>query len=99
MKRLLRVIGKLLKFAILAFLVVVVAIAAFIGYLAIARNAALALPAPTGSYAVGRSEFNWVDSAPRIRWLTRAVRRASWWCGSGTLRHRRGRPRRHICRR
>lgn len=63
MKGLLRVIGKLLKFAVLAFLVIVVAIAAFIGYLAIARNAALALPAPTGSYAVGRSEFNWVDSA------------------------------------
>ena len=63
MKRLLRVIGKLLKFAVLAFLVVVVTLAAFIGYLAIARNAALALPAPTGSYAVGRSEFNWVDPA------------------------------------
>ena len=58
-----KLLKKLLKIGVLAFLAVVVAIAAFIGYLAIARNAALALPAPTGSYAVGRTEFNWVDSA------------------------------------
>jgi predicted dienelactone hydrolase len=62
MKRLLRIFVKLLKFAVLAFLAGVVALAALIGYLAIARNAALVLPAPTGSYAVGRTEFNWVDS-------------------------------------
>jgi predicted dienelactone hydrolase len=62
MKRLLRILVKLLKLGVLAFLVVVVASAALTGYLAIARNAALALPVPTGSYTVGRSEYNWVDS-------------------------------------
>jgi predicted dienelactone hydrolase len=63
MKKLLRIIVKLLKYGMLAFLAVVLAIGALIGYLAVARNTPLALPAPTGSYAVGRSEFNWVDSA------------------------------------
>ena len=63
MKKLLRLIAGLLKFGVLAFLAVVVALAALLGTLAIARNTPLALPSPTGPFPVGRTEFNWVDSA------------------------------------
>jgi predicted dienelactone hydrolase len=52
-----------LKILIFGFLAGIVAVAGFIGYLAIARNSPLQLPAPTGSYPVGRIIYDWQDAS------------------------------------
>lgn len=54
MKRLARVLLILL----LIFVLVIVARLAFVE---IRRHQTLILPAPTGSYAVGRMEYDWID--------------------------------------
>jgi predicted dienelactone hydrolase len=54
---------KLFKCLVLTSLISLVALAGFLGYLATYRNIPLQLPAPTGSFPVGRSEFDWIDSA------------------------------------
>jgi predicted dienelactone hydrolase len=54
---------KLIKLAALAFLALLLALAAFLGYLAVAKNKLLQLPAPSGAYAVGRDEYDWVDAS------------------------------------
>jgi dienelactone hydrolase len=53
----------LLKLALVALGIFMLICAGLILYLALDRNAPLALPAPTGSYAVGRAELDWVDPA------------------------------------
>jgi predicted dienelactone hydrolase len=55
--------ARLLKILALAILALIFVSAVFLGYLAVARNTPLQLPAPTGSYPVGRVEFDWVDPA------------------------------------
>jgi predicted dienelactone hydrolase len=57
-KKLLKIALKIILFGILA---VVLGFAAFIAVLNVSRNQPLQLPAPTGSYSVGRSIFDWVD--------------------------------------
>jgi predicted dienelactone hydrolase len=51
------------KFIALAFLLLFFSFAAFVGYLAVYKNTPLQLPAPDGSYPIGRIEFDWVDSS------------------------------------
>jgi predicted dienelactone hydrolase len=45
------------------FVLFVVLVVAFAGYLLILHNQPLVLPAPTGSYHVGRIEYDWVDNS------------------------------------
>ena len=47
----------------LILLSIVVLVGALVGYLTIAHNLPLTLPAPTGSYSVGRTEYDWVDNS------------------------------------
>ena len=54
--------GKILKWAGTAFLSLVVLAAALIAYLNIAHDQPLVLPAPTGPYGVGRTEYDWTDA-------------------------------------
>ncbi len=63
MKKLLEKITKVLKFSALALLTIILTFAIFVGYLVVARNTPLQLPDPSGSYAVGRTVFNWTDTS------------------------------------
>ncbi len=47
----------------LIILSVVVLVAALVGYIEIAHNQPLTLPALTGTYSVGRAEFDWTDNS------------------------------------
>lgn len=58
LKKLLKLAIKITLFGVLA---AVLAIGAFIAALDVARSQPLRLPAPTGSYAVGRTLVDWVD--------------------------------------
>ncbi len=51
-------IGLVILFGLMAALGI-----AFTGYLLILNDQSLVLPSPTGSYSVGRTEFDWVDSS------------------------------------
>jgi len=46
----------------LILLSIIVLVGALIGYLYIAHNVPLTLPAPTGTYSVGRVEYDWIDN-------------------------------------
>ncbi len=63
MTRLRHWIVRVFIFLILGVGFVIIALAAFIGYVAIARKTPLVLPAPTGAYPVGRVQYDWVDQA------------------------------------
>jgi predicted dienelactone hydrolase len=52
----------LLKLALIALVIFILAGAGLIIYLAFDHNAPLDLPAPTGPYAVGRAEMDWVEA-------------------------------------
>jgi dienelactone hydrolase len=54
---------KILKGIGLIFLLSVVFIIAFVGYIISAHNQPLKLPPPTGSYKIGRIEYDWIDSS------------------------------------
>lgn len=58
-----RLPGWFIKFVVIVSLIFFFAFVIFIGYLAAARNTPLQLPAPTGSYPVGRTVFDWSDIA------------------------------------
>ena len=50
------------RIGIVALLCVALVIA-FTGYLIVSHNQPLVLPSPTGSYSVGRTEYDWVDES------------------------------------
>lgn len=54
-------VRRALKTMLLLALVVVIAVAGYVGFVAIEREQLVALPAPTGSYPVGRTMFDWTD--------------------------------------
>ena len=57
------IVLRLLKILALLILVLVLAIAGFLVYLGVTWSTPLQLPAPTGPYPVGRTEFDWVDAS------------------------------------
>jgi predicted dienelactone hydrolase len=54
-------LAKAFKAIAVVALLAVIGCGLFMAYLLITRNTALALPAPTGAYAVGRRQYDWVD--------------------------------------
>ncbi len=62
MKRFIKLLKIALKIAIFGILAAVLGFGAYIAVLAISRSRTLQLPAPSGSYKVGRSIFDWVDA-------------------------------------
>lgn len=57
-----KIVRVVLKLLILVVIVLVVALASGFTFSEIKRNQTLVLPAPTGSYAVGRVAYDWVDN-------------------------------------
>jgi predicted dienelactone hydrolase len=56
-------IKKILKWLGAACILFVILGLAFAGYVAVLHRRTLLLPSPTGSYRVGRNEFDWIDSS------------------------------------
>ena len=58
-----RWVKRLAKSLLILLLLVVLVIASSIVFAEIRRNQTLVLPAPTGSYGVGRMEYDWIDQS------------------------------------
>lgn len=63
--RLRRIMLPILKILAILILTVIVVFGAAVGYSALRREQAVALPTPTGPFGVGRTTFDWSDSARR----------------------------------
>jgi hypothetical protein len=58
-----RWLKRLTKILLIFLLVITVIITSCIAFVEIRRNQTLVLPTPTGSYAIGRTEYDWVDQS------------------------------------
>ncbi len=54
---------RLARILLILLLVIVVIIISSVAFVEIRRHQALVLPAPTGTYAIGRMEYDWTDSS------------------------------------
>jgi predicted dienelactone hydrolase len=58
-----KMLRKLLKWMAVPLVCMLALVGALVGYLFISHNQLLVLPSPTGSYSVGRTEYDWIDGS------------------------------------
>ncbi len=58
-----KIVRKLLKWIAVPLVCMMALVIAMPGYLVISHNQPLVLPSPTGSYSVGRTEYDWIDGS------------------------------------
>ena len=58
-----KIVRKLLKWIAVPLVCMMALVIALAGYLVISHNQPLVLPSPTGSYSVGRTEYDWIDGS------------------------------------
>ena len=75
MTRFKRLLRPALKIALGGAGVLVLLVGGLVVWLLVQRNRAVALPAPTGPYAVGRAAYDWVDPAREDPFVAPGTRR------------------------
>ena len=56
------IVRKIVKWIGIGFLSFVILVAILVGYLDVTYHQRLTLPSPTGTYRVGRTEYDWIDT-------------------------------------